>query len=363
MLLRGENLERLALDVPDLVDVEDHLRLEIAHLRLVRLEQEHRRRGIGVFGAGLVAHRLRHHAGLLREMRGIRMIEIIGIFQRVGQHEGRIELAVDIDHAVEMRLGQPQRIVAGVEELDFRAEHLGRALRLVAPAGLDLLQRRAGFLPGELALAALAERQAGDLDAIAALGVQRDRAAGAPDEIAGMRRDHEARLASIAHDLGFPPSLVCGGRRTGLVTIVWRCLPARSPWPICRYRPSAGRGFPRASWPWPRCRVRARASSSSGVSSTSRSAALSVLITSGGVPSGAKIAFHDRASKSPPPASFTVGTSGRNAGADRARRCHRNQPPCRRRATAPRCNSRSPSGYRRATARSARRANCGTERW
>jgi hypothetical protein len=51
----------------------------------------------------------------------------------------------------------------------------------------------------------------------------------------------------------------------------------------------------------------------SGISSTSRSAAFSVLITSGGVPLGAKIAFHDRASKSPPPASFTVGTSGRNA--------------------------------------------------
>jgi hypothetical protein len=36
------------------------------------------------------------------------------------------------------------------------------------------------------------------------------------------------------------------------------------------------------------------------------------LITSGGVPLGAKIAFQDRASKSPPPASLTVGTSGRN---------------------------------------------------
>ena len=60
------------------------------------------------------------------------MIEIVGIFQRVGQHEGRIEFAVDIDHAVEMRFRQTQRIVAGVEEFDLGAEHLGRALRLVA---------------------------------------------------------------------------------------------------------------------------------------------------------------------------------------------------------------------------------------
>lgn len=51
-----------------------------------------------------------------------------------------------------------------------------------------------------------------------------------------------------------------------------------------------------------------RAFLSSGISSTSRRPALSVLITSGGA--GAKIAFHDRASNSPPPASFTVGTSG-----------------------------------------------------
>src|SRR5688572_28629847 len=30
VLLRGENLEGLALDLPDLVNVEDHLRLEVA---------------------------------------------------------------------------------------------------------------------------------------------------------------------------------------------------------------------------------------------------------------------------------------------------------------------------------------------
>src|SRR4051812_8151256 len=142
-----------------------------------------------------------------------------------------------------MRLRRPHRIVAGVEELDFRAEQLRRALRLVAPAGLDLLQRRARLLPGELAFAALAERQAGDLYAIALFGVQRDGAARAPDEIAGMRRDHKAGLA---HEFL-------------LLIIALRFPRARSPRPICRYRPSAAPGFPRANWPWPRSRVRARA--------------------------------------------------------------------------------------------------------
>ena len=56
-----------------------------------------------------------------------------------------------------MSLGQPQRIVAGIEELDLRAQHLRGALRLVAPAGLDLVEGGAALLPGELALATLAK--------------------------------------------------------------------------------------------------------------------------------------------------------------------------------------------------------------
>ena len=118
------------------------------------------------------------------------MIEIIGIFQRMRQHEGRIELAVDVDHPVEMRLVELQRIVAAVEELDLRAEHPGRALGFVLASCLHGRHRRARLLPGELAFAALAIGQADDLHAIAALGVQRDRASRAPDEIAGMGGDN-----------------------------------------------------------------------------------------------------------------------------------------------------------------------------
>ena len=110
----------------------------------------------------------------------------------MGEHEGRIELAIDIDHAIEVRFAQAQRIVAGVEEFDFRPEHLRRPLRFVATACLDLVQRRASLLPGELAFAALTKRKAHDLDAITFFDVQRDRATGAPDEIAGMRRYYKA---------------------------------------------------------------------------------------------------------------------------------------------------------------------------
>jgi hypothetical protein len=106
---------------------------------------------------GLVAHRLRHHARLLREMSGVGMVEIIRIFQRVGEHEGRIGLAVDVDHAVEMLAGEPQRIIAGIEELDLGAENLRGARGFVLAPGFHCRERRAGFLPGELAFAALAE--------------------------------------------------------------------------------------------------------------------------------------------------------------------------------------------------------------
>ena len=194
MLLRGEDLERLVFLLPHLVDLEDEVGLVVAHFRLVRLEQEHRRRRIFVFGARLVAHGLRHHAGFLREMRGVGMIEIVGVLERVGEHEGRIGLAIDVDHAVEMLLGELERIVAAIEELDLGAEQGGGAFGLVLAAGLHLFQRRARLLPGELAFAALAERQADDLDPVAALGVQRDGAARAPDEIARMGGDDEPGL-------------------------------------------------------------------------------------------------------------------------------------------------------------------------
>ena len=60
------------------------------------------------------------------------MIEIVGVLERVREHEGRIGFTVDVDHAVDMRLRQPQRIVAGVEEFDLGAEQLGGTLGLVA---------------------------------------------------------------------------------------------------------------------------------------------------------------------------------------------------------------------------------------
>ena len=118
--------------------------------------------------------------------RGRRVIHVVGIVQRMGQHKTRIQFAVDVDQPLHMSIGQPQRIIAGIEELDLGAQRDGRPLRLVLAAGLDLVERHARLLPGELGFPALAECQAYDLDPVAPFGVKRDGAAGAPDEISGV---------------------------------------------------------------------------------------------------------------------------------------------------------------------------------
>ena len=106
-------------------------------------------------------------ARFLGEARGFRMIDVIGILERMGEDEGGVRLAVDVDQALKHRLGGAQGIIAGVEKFDFRAEDRRRPFRLVPALRLDLFETDAAFLPGELALAALAEGEAGDLDAIA----------------------------------------------------------------------------------------------------------------------------------------------------------------------------------------------------
>src|SRR5262245_54079691 len=122
------------------------------------------------------------------------MVEIVRILERMRQHERRIELAVDVDHAIEMAFAELERVVAAIEELDFSAKQLGSTLGLVFAARLYFFQCGARFFPGELAFAALAERHADDFDPIATLGMQRDCSARAPNEITGMGRHHKPGL-------------------------------------------------------------------------------------------------------------------------------------------------------------------------
>jgi hypothetical protein len=55
----------------------------------------------------------------------------------VGEHKTGVELAIDIDHPVEMDLVELQRIVTAIKELDFGAKRRCGALGLVLAPGLD----------------------------------------------------------------------------------------------------------------------------------------------------------------------------------------------------------------------------------
>ena len=197
VLLRGQDLEGAALRLPDVVDVEDHVRLVVALLGLVRLEQEHRRRVVGEVGVRLVPGRLGDDAGLLREARRLGMIHVVGVLQRMGEHEGRLQLAVDVDEPVEHLRRGAQRIVARVEELDLRAQHRGGALRLrraAAPSPRPAIRR--AFFQAHWLSPRSPIGEADDLHAVALLGMKRDGAARPPDEVAGMGGDDKSGLSS-----------------------------------------------------------------------------------------------------------------------------------------------------------------------
>src|SRR6476620_8782181 len=71
-------------------------------------------------------------------------------------HEGRVDLAIDVDHAIEMALVELQRVVAAVEEFDLCAEEFRCALGLVFAAGFYFFQCGARLFPGKLAFPAFA---------------------------------------------------------------------------------------------------------------------------------------------------------------------------------------------------------------
>ncbi len=103
-----------------------------------------------------MAHRLGDNARFLREVSRVGVVEIVRILERVRQHEGWVELAIDVDHAIEMVFVELQRIVAAVEEFDLGAEQFCRALGFVFAPGFYFFQRGARFFPGKLAFSTFA---------------------------------------------------------------------------------------------------------------------------------------------------------------------------------------------------------------
>ncbi len=111
------------------------------------------------------------------------MVAVVGVGQRMGEHDGRHDAAEDLHQLVGELGALEQRVVPRVEELDLRAQSRGGPLGLGPTHRLDLLEGLAGQ-PLARGLAALAEGEADDHGAIAPLDRGRDGAGRPPDEVA-----------------------------------------------------------------------------------------------------------------------------------------------------------------------------------
>ena len=81
--------------------------------------------------------RLRDDARVLGEIGRRGMVVVVDVLLGVGEHEGGMDRAVDVDQAEQRVLRQIKRIVAEVPELDVGdAELLGRGLGLLAALAL-----------------------------------------------------------------------------------------------------------------------------------------------------------------------------------------------------------------------------------
>ena len=201
VLLRGHRFHRLPLLLPHRRDVQQHLRLEVALLGLMRFEQEDGRRVVlAALALGGVAGGLRVDASLQRQVVRHRMVGIVRVFVAVGEDDLGFALAKFVHHVGNFFRRGNDRIVAHIEEADLRAENFGGARRFGVAIFLHALDGHAIDLPQALGFAAFAVGEAEDPDAIAAFRVERDGAAGAPDEVGGMRADYEHCLF-VVHDL------------------------------------------------------------------------------------------------------------------------------------------------------------------
>ena len=161
----------------------------------MRLEQKNRRRTQNL-SARIVAVRLRHDARLLREVRSQRMIEIVGILQRVRQNKLRLKLAINLHQLVQRVFAKPHRIIAHVDENCPCAQNLRRSHGFLLPHRLYFFDRHAWLAPKFCRFAALPKRKAHHRNLPAARRIQRDRSSGAPHEIGGMSAHDERSLLS-----------------------------------------------------------------------------------------------------------------------------------------------------------------------
>src|SRR6185503_20529762 len=94
--------------------------------------------------AGVVAMRLGYDACVLRELGDRGMVVVVNILVRVGQHERRMDGAVDVHKSVERILVEGDWVVSKVPELNVGdAETFGGGFSFLLTLDFDTLQRHA----------------------------------------------------------------------------------------------------------------------------------------------------------------------------------------------------------------------------
>src|SRR5579862_2330711 len=140
MFLRGHDLERRELLLPNWRNVEKNLRLPFALFGLMRLEEEYVRRSDDGQGR-LMPVSLRDNSSFLCDVRGERMIEVIGILMRMGEDEIRPDLAIKHGQFEDGFVGDTQWIVAQIEKDHFGAEDFRGTQRFVLAIRFDFFER------------------------------------------------------------------------------------------------------------------------------------------------------------------------------------------------------------------------------
>ena len=146
------------------------MRLPFALLGLMRLEQKNGWRA-DYRRARFVSVSLGHDTSFLRHMGSKRMVEIVGIFQRVRENEFGSNFPVKRRQFIKNAVLCSHRVVAHVEENRLRAEYFRRACSFLFSVGLNLFHRHPRLPPEFRRFASFPERETNHGDLPAALRV------------------------------------------------------------------------------------------------------------------------------------------------------------------------------------------------
>jgi hypothetical protein len=161
----------------------------------MRFEAVDRRR-TDDFLTWLVAFGLGNDPCFLGQVGGQRMIVVVGVLERMAQHEFGLHSTKHVREAEQGVLVGAHRVIADVEKFDAGAQNVRSRLSFLATSRLDLVFSHFRALAPQLGrLPAFAERQANDMHGVTLGRVQGNGATGTPDKIGGVSTDYQGGFA------------------------------------------------------------------------------------------------------------------------------------------------------------------------